>query len=88
MQFFAEFLLFIKISDQVFFSLPQLGDIFEEQQYCALLRKISNTVMCLSMGHLKLINFPFVSYVKFIFLGSQNLGTLQPNFYVPKYWGT
>ena len=49
---------------------------------------IKITVMCLSIGTSKIINFPFVPNGKLTILGSQNLGTLQPHYSVLKYWDT
>ena len=47
------------------------------------------TVMCLSIGTPKIINFPFVPNGKFIiFSVSQNLGTLHKFITMLKYWDT
>ena len=47
------------------------------------------TVMCLSIGTTKIINFPFVPNGKLIILRCQKIFCiLQPNYDVLKYWST
>ena len=46
---------------------------------------LQSTVMCLSIGTPRTINFPFVANVKKIFQVYQNLATLQPYYNVLKY---